>query len=109
MTDSAKEIYKTVQDYLESHELYNAIDRFELTRLAEAIDLYKKYDEVVQKRSPDQMDKGFSQTSTYLIWKRADDVLQRLADKYGLTPIGRKRLGITSKAQDVDPLSEFMG
>ena len=108
MTDRQKEIYANIQSYLESHGRYNPIDKYELSRLVEAIDLYKKYHDIIQARDPEKVDKGFSQTSAYLIWKRMDDVIQKLADKYGLTAIGRKRLGITTDSEDADPLDNFL-
>ena len=107
MNENAQNIYDQITAYLDSVGHSSSIDTFELTRLAKAIDRYQKYTKEIDQRDPGSDDRGFSQTSMYLIWKTSFTEIDKLADKYGLTPIGRKRLGISEVKDAPNPLEGF--
>lgn len=108
LTPEGQEIYEEINAFLQSVGLDSVIDRIELSRLANAIDLNQRASESINKLNFDNSEKSYAQSSTYVTWKETNNIIKELSDKYGLTPRGRKALGLNQAKEDESPLSKFI-
>lgn len=103
-----KEFYDIIKANVVALGVYRPIDELELTRLAQAFYNHQECNKQVNKLKLNGHDKGFSQTDLYCVMKHSSDQIKLLSDKFGITPIGRKRLGISDKQVESNPLDQFI-
>lgn len=108
MNAAAEKIHKKIKAHVEGLGIYSPIDEIELTRLAVAMEVNSRAFKEVSKLDFTKPDKAYTQSSTYVTWKESTNIIKELSDKFGLTPLGRKRLSIQAKKEDKDPLAAFV-
>lgn len=110
LSDDAKKCWKQVAKHLKDAGVLTNLDVHALAMYCEAYarwfdanEKIKKFGTVIKAPS------GFPVQSPYLaIANKAFDQMKSMLVEFGMTPSSRTRVSVSEKAQDNDPLNEFL-
>ena len=107
LTDKGKEIFKEILKHIESNGLLYDVDTFQLSQLADAIDLNARacYN-INYPTDPKHQDgvqitpNGYTQVTGHItVRDKTQKIIDTLGDKFGLNPAARSKIQAFSKEE----------
>jgi len=113
LSDQGKYIFKKIAEHLQRVGVTDRINTYELSMLANSLDLYATAATLVKHKGFDQDNKrsgGKVITPAYAIMKNEYQNIQKHAPKFGINHVDMAKLAesIPEKKDDSDPLTDLM-
>jgi P27 family predicted phage terminase small subunit len=104
LSERGKEIYKLIETHCQELGILKDIDSFELSMLANSLDLYAKAAQHCKENGISQVSKtGWSQISAeYAAMKQEYQSITKHSAKFGLNPYDRERILNLTKSQLIE-------